>query len=581
MAGIALWRNDQEMDYNQVKSCHNKLGYKGGVYFQLADWSLLIFQKKLFDISNWYKIGDDFICAIGTYSYKRKFYDKGLPLVMEDVRKNNIDYDAFKGSFVIVAMIEGRFYMLRDGGLLIRLYKQKDKPVVFSSFVALLRSLPQKANLNSQAIVELLSTGLITNHETIIKDIEFLKIDEKIPGFQLSFIEPSIPSKPGSYKKALNQQVELSKTYTKEIIEDWNNYMPKANLNLSITGGLDSRYLTSLVSEFDKDFSFYSYWRTDNDPDKDFVLAKNIAKKLGNKLYYKQIKKFKDLCDDEKFKLLEETHNSSDGVIRPGSFWDEEFSSLNYRAKLCPGPYLRLTGFEGEFYRNMERLPLKSNRSIKSWVRYEMINRFAGSNFLDVKQKQITEERITSYMKNKGYKNLNLLSFKKYYRTTVVPSYRSLQNHLENRMGFIISPFADVQLSKKAVLAYPYVGSSIEFEVDMLNQVNLELAKLPNDYNIDFSKGADIKMSFASSIWQKLPPKLKHSIFNKIRKKSHKNSYIEDLVKDSPLISRLIGELKELDIPFDFESFASRSTRGRLLLNFSFFIHINQNYIKS
>ena len=340
MAGIFIWHNSQQYNPDLINETFSSLDYSPGKYLQNSEWNVIVFPKSAYNIKNYLNYPDGIICGIGTYSYKGKVYEKALPLIYEDIKAKKLDLNNFWGSFLIFVSISDQNYLIRDGAMLARLHGLKNKPVYSNSFVGLLRVSKNKLNFDSEAATELLSTGVITGDATIVKEIQFITYDKEFEYLKClhSFVNNLSPV--NGRDKILNQQIEIAKSFVEKFSKDWFTYMPNSHFNVSITGGLDSRLLTALLLSVHSKFDFYTYWRSKNAQDPDFRLAKTIADHLRITLNYKKIKPSDKLDNNELFQLFTSGHNSCDGVIRPGTFWDEEFSTANYRLQLSNLPYL-------------------------------------------------------------------------------------------------------------------------------------------------------------------------------------------------------------------------------------------------
>jgi len=579
MAGVFFWHKTQEIDPEKVNEAFSSLEYKPGKFLKLGDWNAIVFPKTSYNIQNWLVVSDGAICGTGTFAYKGKVYEQALPIIANDIRNNNLDPAKFWGSFLILANIGNRHLLIRDGAGLARLHGLRDKPVYSSSFAGLLRCSPTKLRFNKESAVELLSTGLITGNETIVEEIDHVNLSYEIKLIDQVLSSPDIHSAPKSRIEAIIQQVDIAKNYFINVSHDWFDYMPDSVFDISITGGLDSRLVTAFVLSLHRKIKFYTFWRNENSKDPDFRLAKNIANHLDIPIYFKEVRTADQLTDQELMNIFKAGHDSCDGVIRPGTYWDEEFSNSKYRLGLTPLPYLRMSGFGGELYRNMERLPLKSSRSYKSWARWEMIYCFAGHNFKRKKDLHLLESRIVANLEKllgNGY--LNLLTFKEYYRKVLVVSYRSLQTNMENRYGFLISPLADANISILTRLASRFLGNSLQFEIDMLNKVSPELAKLPNDYGIDFSKSESEKHRIGVNVWQSIPPPIKHRLFS-LYNNRYKNDFVYRLANKSSFVKSLIQILESTDLPLELMEVAKRNVRGKLVLNLGYFLQANEEWL--
>jgi hypothetical protein len=578
MAGFFIWHNSEKREPESINKVFRVLDYKPGKFLSAGNWHAVVFQKTLYNIDNYLEFGDGFIFGTGTFGYKRCFYNNALQLLSEDIKNDAIDLTAFWGSFVIFYSDSSKTILIRDGAMLQRLYSDLNGFSFSNSFVGLLRTCNKKLTFNRDAATELLATGLIIGNETLINEIVF--VNDLALNFPFKILYSNIESIPQekTYEKVIKQHSSLLKKFAYDFSTDWFSYLLESKLNVSITGGLDSRLITAAILANHNNFDFYTYWRDDKAKDPDFAIASLIATHLNKKLHYKPVTYSLDMDELALKEIFRQSHNSCDGVIRPGSFWDEEFTTGQYRSGLAQTPYLRVTGFEGEYYRNMERLPFKSYRSLSSWIKWEMIYRFAGNNFNNPRDFKEVEQKISPKLRELIKDDvLNLYTFKEYYRRAVVPSYRALQNNVENKSGFIISPFADTFISKNAANVIPFLGKSLQFEIDLLKTLSMELAALPNDYNFSFVKGE--KMKIAVEFWQLLPPAFKHRLFTLYRGYYH-DDYILRLAEKHSFVGSLLDSVKSLGLPINIDSIILRSVRGKLVLNLGYFLILNEKWLK-
>ena len=581
MAGIIFWSSSSGVKLENVNRTFDDLGYKKGVCLSNEVWNVVIFPKDKYEIKNYRIMQDGFICGVGTFLYKEWFYDDALETIYRDLKRGDLKTDGFLGSFLILVVQGSSATLIRDGAMLSRLHKERECQVFSSSFAGLLGSLNRPFSIDKNAVIELLSTGLVSDNSTIVSEVEMLG-DEYIGqqgNLNVLSSKTSYDYRFASRNEAQEGMIESISTYMSKLSLTWLKYNPLGVANLSLTGGLDSRLLTAFVKETKMPYEFYTYWRNPESGDKDFPLAKYISKYLNKPLFYSETTSIEDLTDDARHTRFLSAYKSCDGVIRPGTFWDEETSTIQLRAGLSNSDYIRLTGFEGEYFRNMERFPLVSKRSYSEWVKWEMIYRFAGFNFTDQLSQQETERRIISNISRKiGTGSLSLYKHKEYYKRILVPSYRSFQSNFENRIGFCINPFADEVISASALAITPFIGNSLDFEIDMLKKVSLELAALPNDYGFDFVQGESLWTRTATDVWQKLPQQIKHKLFS-IYRGGYKDMKMMNTVNESKFLTSLINEVMNLGIPIDVYRLMMRSTRGKIVLNLGFFLLHNKENI--
>jgi len=580
MAGLIFWHKSQQLDSLRINRVFLKLGYKSGKFLEMGDWYALVFPKNKYDVNNWYIQENNIICGRGTFSYKGKIYDHALKLILKDLQRDKLDLSMFWGSFNILAFFNGKITLIRDGACLARLYGTADEGMFSTSFAGLIRSCRKTMRINKDAICELLATGLIHGSDTIVVGVNFIGFEYVHKTIDFLYSKPDLNLFSSSQNEAVNQQLETARIFIKKMITDWLDYAPNSLLNLSLTAGLDSRLLLAIVHAVNSNYTFYTYWRTADSVDPDFKIALAIANSLNKPIYYKEIRNSTDLNEEQLANIFEENFISCDGVVRPGSFWDEELTSMHYRSNLAPNPHLRIMAFEGEQYRNVERVPLQSSRTLQSWIRWDMIYRFAGNNFISKQIQSRIEEKILSELERSlKTSKFNLITYREYYRHFVVPSYRSLQLNIENRFGFCSSPFADANLSFAARFAYPFLGHSLEFELAMLNSISPNLAKLPNDYGFDFSRGEPGSLQLGVKIWQSLPPSIKHRLFS-VYRNYYRDEYVHRLEAHSAFIKSLLHYARSLNIGIDIDKMSRRRIRGKLVLNIGYFLKANEEWIK-
>lgn len=579
MAGIFLWYKTETYDPKTVNNIFSSLGYKEGTLLDFNEWQVLVFPKSQYEIKNWLKNSDGIICGVGTFAYKGKVYNEALPYILADCRNAQLQLDQFWGNFLIFLRVGNRHILIRDGAALARLHGLTNYPVYSSSFAGLIRCSSKKLKLNEETVIELLATGLTSGIETLVTGIDLLNHSYSPKKLELIFTKPQSTVVPKNKNEALEQQVSLAKDFIKKVSDDWFNYMPESLFDVSLSGGMDSRFLTALIINQHQKLHLHTFWRDSNSHDPDFRIAQMVAEYLKMPISYKEVKSALELNEYELISRYKEAHDSCDGVIRPGTFWDEAFSTAKYRLSLAQIPYLRLSGFGGEQYRNMERLPLKSSRSFRSWITWEMIYRFAGHHFSDrYVMAELIERISTNLTKTLGNGTFNLPIFKEYQRKILVVSYRSFQTNMENRYGFLISPFSDTNLSIPAENAFPYLGDSLGFEIDMLKRVSLGLASLPSSYGFTFSAGEPLMQKLGVKLWQIVPPSVKMRSLN-----WYKNNYQDDFVsvmsKKSPFIKSLIDTVDSVNLPIDVKQMAKRRIRGKLVLNLGYFLKENERWL--
>jgi hypothetical protein len=580
MAGLVFWHNLELLDSNEVMKCFYSLNYVTGKHLQMGDWNVAIFPKRDYNIKNWLVESDGAICGVGTFAYKGKFYDKALPSIYKDFKKSNFDKAALWGSFIIIVFIKGIFNVIRDGAGLTRLYQVTNKRIFSTSFAGLINCTKLNFTIDKDAATELLATGVLIGKSTLLNEITSIQIEQPISHFFLFESRSPLYHGPLNRKEAVEQQIAISKEFTKNVVDDWFNYSNKGIIDIGMTGGLDSRLLVSLFYFFTSRIVIHTHWRKEQMMNDDYKYAHIFANESGIPLYVKRIKMSYEMSRIELESNFHEGYCLSDGEIRPGVYWDEPYCTAKYRSEIVPQPFLRLFGFGGEQYRNGECFPYKYYRSLKSWIKWEMNYQFAGRYLKDEDAAKKLEKRIEDKLiQILRSKRLDIFSFKKYVRLIQSPSYRSLQAQMENRLGFCINPFLDIQLSSPSALAIPYLGRSLNFQLEMISKISKEFASIPNGYGFNFYKGEPVFRKLGALGWQGLPPWAKHPLYAKYRN-FYRSDYIPYLSEKQEFIRNLENSVISLNLPIDFNKYRLVSTRSKLMLNLGFFLLKNQSKLK-
>jgi len=580
MAGLYLWHTSKKLDSNTVNEAFSSLEYKRGKYLQMGDWNAVVFPKAKYKIKNWLTFEEGSICGVGTFGYKGKVYDQALPIIYDDFAQNQFDTTAFWGSFIILVYSGGKFSIIRDGACLTRLYALRDNMIFSTSLSGMIAHNQSKMTLDKDAATELLISGVLTGSRTLVKEIQRIINGQKTETVKIIETTPLTYKKPNNREEALDQQINITKDFFHKVTQDWLKYMPDGVTDVGITGGMDSRLVATLALNSQSKIVLHTHWRKAQHKDKDYHYANLFAEKTGMPLHIKKVIDPTEMTSEQLQQNFEQAYRLSDGVFRPGIYWDEVYSTFSYRSGLTTTPYLRYIGFGGEQYRNGERLPLKSMRSLKSWIKWEMNYQFAGRYFTSKKAAQKTEGQIRqNIVKQLGKVNFNLLSFKEYIRLIQSTSYRSLQSNMENRLGFCLNPFLDTNLSVPSLLAVPFLGKSLGFQLEMINRISPEIAAIPNGYGFDFRLQEPLKLKIAAIFWQFLLPWIKHPVYAKLNN-HFRTDYIPKMAKKHEFIRELEEIVLQLNLPIDFAKHRLVRSRSRLMLNLGYFLKRNNEQLQ-
>lgn len=568
MAGLTFFQDEMPLDHKWIEKIHTNMGYAKGVFLRFGKWQAYLTPKKGYSIVNWFEEGPYRICCCGTFCYKGLFYDAALPAILHDLLDEKLDLKDFYGTFLILAQTRDETVLIRDGAEIAKLYKIYGRQIYSTSFSCLVEIDDRKFEADPLPTYELLNTGCIAGDDTLSGNIKAQRLDNPLPGIRVLKGRSRKYTPADTYKDAVLQQVEICNHYMRTINKSWTDYAATGVVDVGLTGGLDSRYLAAVALTQGLNLVFHTHWRKKGVLNSDFRHAVGFAGHFGKKINILEVVDPMDMTEEEMEENFEESFKLCDGVIRPGCYWDEAYNTEKYRLNLSSKPYLRILGFGGEQYRNMERLPLLSKIRMDSWVRWEMIHRFAGG-FLTKNM----YKKLVSYIGDKvkveiNADSLNLRSLKEYNQKINTVSYRSIQTNIENKLGFCVSPFLDIQLSDPSKYAIPYLGNAFRFHLSMLNQISPQIAAYPNSYGFDFSKGEPLSMRMEASFWKSLPFAVKYRFLSLI--KQHHSDYVPSLTASNIYVASLEEHIKILLKEMNYGKYRLVQSRPRMALNLAY-----------
>ncbi len=575
MAGILIHHKQIDLSLSRINSIACKNGFSAGKQLEFGEWHVVVFEKSLPEVSNWLLTDKHCIAACGTFCYKGSFYRDSFEEILLDLQGGNLDLSEFYGTFFIIAQVGDALYVIRDGAEVFKLYKIVESPIYASSFYLLTKLLDNTPDFCHPTALELLNTGCIIGHDTIVKQIKLHSLTDTIPGIKTLTGESKKYSEPRSYIEAVEQQVAITKNYFKTLGDSWSRFSGNAPIDIGLTGGLDSRYIAGSLLDKEYSITFHTHYRKAIYGNPDYKYAMDFASHFQKPISSNRVIEPLDLDEDELKSSFEQAYRFCDGVIRPGCYWDEPYCTQSYRESILKYPYLRMIGFGGEQYRNMEKLPLESTIGLDSWVRWEMIFRFAGGHIRSWEYQQLVDRLVEKLKPVLSSHRLNLYSFKEYNRYVVSVSYRSIQTNIENKIGFCVSPYLDIQLAEPSFLAIPYLHGSFDFHLAMLRLVSPEAARFPNAYGFSFFEGEPLISRISTSIWQKIPFGIKYPIHSLMRP-YHRSDYLNQLSSKNSFIRGMESKLSDLLPGLEYDKFRMVSSRAKLGLNLVYFLQDNK-----
>ena len=338
---------------------------------------------------------------------------------------------------------EKKLYLIRDtvGVKPLYYYFQNKKKFFFSSSIKSILLSLEKRNINLTAFSSYTNFGRNDSVETIFKNIYKL-----LPG-ELLILEQNKITK----KKLL--KIEINKNYLKDkdlkkLIEDSisTQLVSDVPIALSLSGGVDSNVVYSVMRKNLKKFNIYSFYFKDYEKfNEDFNVAKNNAKFYGDKFNEIQIG-FNEFIDNAE-KIVDITEEPTgnqcailnysmskvidEKILMTGDGGDESFTGYDrYRSIHILNFLRKLNIFNIKLNKtnnkNLKRLFLDNPKDI--YLSFSEQNIYKNSNkyFKNYKMSQKEDLHLNHLANKKLENNLNNISFLDL--DTIVPNEYLLRN---------------------------------------------------------------------------------------------------------------------------------------------------------
>lgn len=574
MAGFLLWYDSISVDstiFDRFKS----LDYREPSIFKFDDLNIWLYPKNNIEVKNYFEDKEDFIFGVGTYIYKGLLYNEALPLILFDFLKGKLDYSEILGEYIIFVKTKKFIGFIRDASCLKHMYTIENCPIFSTSFDALL-SIGGLKNINLMSVVELLTTGVISGNDTILQEIKRVAFCAECNSIKIIEISDKQEHFHFNYRETITFHKNKLLNYFKKIKLAVDSYKYDFVPDIGLTAGLDSRLLVALINNvFDKNFIVHTHWRKAGNKDIDFNCAHLLAETMGVKI---NVSSPKDLNFTNIQEIYEKSYIACDGVIRPGCYWDEIYSTHLYRNSICDKNYFRFLGFGGENYRNSDHILLSKEKSLRTWIEWDLVYMFNSGNVID----KSFRKKFFAHIENNLYsflndKKINLKNYKKYVKFIQSPSYRSIQSNIENRLSFSLNPFMDINLVNQVIEDYYYLGDSLGFQLDILNGVSKKIASVDNDYGFNFVNGEPLRNRIFVKIWKYVPSKIKYPIYFYIKNLSKRQK--TDVFEKNSFIIDLFNEVKSLNLPMDLDKYIRINSRYKMLFNLGYFLKRNKRWI--
>jgi hypothetical protein len=485
MGAFFLYKESDEIDLSAVHMLFYKNGFKSPTIFHLDRYTLLLYRKQMISDDNFYFLGKTAVFSVGTPIYKGLSYKNTLHSLLSDFINNCLNLDELIGNYCIIFYHHRKLYFLIDPTNMTHVFIDTGKSRISSSFLATLLSFRKKLNANKPAIYEKILTGFNIAPDTLVSEILQITPDiaQKLDMAEIAFIKNrriphAIEYHTQGFSRSVEHQIDVLTKFFVNISALCNEY--RAQVGLS--GGYDSRLIYALCEKAALNVGAYSH-NTVGVHEKEQKIAKMMISKRSTEFHSYPTKSL-ETYNDEAFEcLLKDCLYFSDG--RSG-FDMSTFSPIytrNYRINIMGEAGVNINGSGGEIFRNYSHSGRKL--SLKEWMKahvyYPNINKSINIHLFETIHEEITK-KIALRLDCNHTAEVDYYYITRYFAEIKMPDSKSIYGNAQNQLAFYITPFMDRMVVQSAYQAIPYMGTSGNYEAEIIRRIAPDLASILSNY---------------------------------------------------------------------------------------------------
>lgn len=552
MGALFLYHKSCSIEERQVREFYKKKGFINPFIFDLGEYRLLLYKKQLVDVNNYYSLDSVSLYVCGSLFYKGLNYEHSLKELLLDYRNECVSANDLYGNYVCLFYNSQtkKITFCLDPAFAKNVYYSTKLKIISSNYLAILECL-DSWSINELAIAENLTTGHLISPDTYVNEIQkidkinFHELDNFFPNLETRTFTPKVIERIERRKDALRHANEMLSQYFSAV----KNIAHQFGAHIGLTGGFDSRLLLMHAKKYITNLITNSFWRENSI---EYEIAKNLAYVANVPFYAFENGSFEAPPPEH---MMKKSFYFFDGQIRSQNNWDEVFNLPEYAAQIAYNHFVGFHGSGGEQYRNADRLI--GSIPFNTYVKYEWMFKQSFNFFKDKELERAIFNRISAKIRRLtgiSDNRIGLLELKIIQNEVWNTANRLTRVNVLNQQQFYFAPFTEYQLSHAAYSYVPYLGPSLAFQIDLLNNLDRELSEVRTNYGFRIDKGEPLKMQLVPYAMKIVPRSLFYWFYKRWKKYQRitgnqkeiyiTNPYLLDLGRKIDL--KKLGENKNL-----------------------------------
>ncbi|MBN1183507.1 MAG: hypothetical protein JXB49_14555 [Bacteroidales bacterium] len=525
MGAFFLFPKSSSIDRRRVLDIYRKKGFGEPAFHNLGSFELFHFPKQIIKTPNSVTYKNHSIYVVGSLFYKGNSFQDSIKTLLIDYINSCIDSGRLYGNFVVIIYKQNeRVTFIFDKSFIKSVYYDPKNAIISTDLICIANSGVSQYTINKQSIIESLITGSLIPPSTYYNEI--IRIDknsvhlidtENTRYFELTFGKQY---EIHGYSESQQYIIEQLVSYFK----DASNISNEFGAHIGLTGGLDSRLILMLARKNFTNLLTNSFWRRNSS---DYEIAKQLASLAQSRFFSLENSTFNLPKIDE---MLETGYYFMDGQIRSQNFWQEPFSLPSYCTLMANKHFVGFHGAGGEQYRNADRMNKSLN--IYDWVEYDWIYKQGGNFFINEKDKNEFTNYLVEKIKAKidvKDNEINLLTLKKVQNEVYNQSNRTTRLNFLNQLFFYFAPFTEYQIASTALKIVPHLGNSINYQIDLMNNIDHELSNFVTTYGFKLTDKLPLRYNVLPKLVNALPRKILYKIFLKYKTQNFNQADTNDI----------------------------------------------------
>lgn len=575
MGAFFLFKSSEELDLDKVKDTFRAKGFTEPKEFKLSEFSLWLFKKQLVDEDNYiiHKDKKSSLFVNGTIIYKSKSYKESITELLNNFIDKEVEFDKLLGSFCLIFYSNNKIQIFLDNSKLFHIFTNSQRTVFSSSFLAVIASHKNKLNLNEKALLEQLTVGYVVPPDTIVDGIHLIcnPYESIAKNISISYVNKFIdinynlnnPNRAKNFNECINTTLESLHNYFDQI----NSLAADYGVDIGLSGGYDSRLVMLLSRYLNAEISFHTHGGKEHE--KEIKVSKLLVEKFKQSLNITNIRNPIFMSENELIKNFEDSFFFFDGRPNESMGSYDDVHTRRYRTNVLGNKKLGINGLGGELFRNHQQI-IYNYINTSEWFKFYVINPYVYNSFSSTK---IFNDLI-EYSLSKAFKVMNI-PLKHYISKSMIYKYssevwtpfaRGIKNNAENQIAFFLTPLAEQQIKSLGYQCFPYLGLNGEFESEIIERLDKEIAMIPSNYGFGFD---NIPLTYKLKILLKglIPIKVKNILYKyQVQQKESNSSSFYILYNNNQIIRNIYDFLKELNLPIQMETiFKSPTDMKRVL----------------